>query len=1312
LSQVEAKLKEEHAKSAAEKDRLKHDLEREIAHLKLQITESEANCLSFQQKLQQKESKLIEFDQQLKDAKFKLHDTELHMSSLQNKVELKEAKVHELEVSLTHISSNNDKLKQKISENEIQLLNSHSKISEYESKLQRAENNTISLESTISAKDQRIAEYKNQIDAQSDLTNKLEREKKELSRQMEDLTNHNTIVTKELQDIKKKVIDTELELSKTKNSLENLSRDSQREMNFLEEKHKAILSKSHQEKELALSALYSEFNAYKQSSIAEGNRIKCENEESLRNLEKSHQIAIAEVKKKLENSIEEFISLQLKHKGDLTEKTEGLKLEKTNEIEQIRTKYTVMVDMLKGNISDINGKLGDYERAINARDASLKTLEVENVKLSIEKNKLQDEVFALKEKAIKFEEGYYVKLKTLQRDLEEKTETLVKNANTIEELNSQINSLEKSLERNNSILEKEKENYELMSKQAKMLSDKLISLEESRNAQILKLQNDLIDLEREAHEKQIQLEKLEAREAANAETIENLKQSIAQLKDMGEEKSRHSESTKKEMGHVEKKVNELNSILVAKDKVIESLEIAVKNGLSELNLKEEVVSRVTAKLATTEEQLINIQESKTILEFELEKLNHETKRKLDSEKEASRKYLKDTKKKYATSLNELELKLTNEAKILSEKLKVEHETLMNKQQSLNQMKIEGLQKVIDDNAGEIGKLIDEIKTLTQQNEQIQIKYCELRGREDNQLNDLKEKALAITQLKKRLQIAENESVNHCQATQILKAELDSAKCNLITLQSEYQELLLREQRGTLELEYSKKCTTQLELKLSELEQSRESFKALQITYEEQSKCLSKSEHQISNLQKLISRQTKILASVQITLLEISNIVNIQLPWRIEDIMILPERIRASFKSSKAKVPFEMVETNVLLNLVTAVREVTEERQKLIETLDSELRKTKALEQSNSEAKSNLANVSDAISEIELRVQQERREQKEEIENFQTKLQDMESLLDKALGDKTKLEKLCERLKQELNSLSEEKILLEKDYVQVYEKFQSAKVAFVERSKAISADTTAIVEENKRFKLELTAKSNLIKELETLTGDLQNETAKYMEQKKELDKSLNAAKIEISSLSKQFQFQSIEKQQLEKSIKDQEQKYQDEVMWKETEINELYEKYKGAESKIAFLAESLENSQRILQDFKDKWTESIKREKELEKRNIKLFTEIKTYEGRIDEVEKSHNDSAKAHSLALEEKCKLLEAENNTLRTEKMVSDLKLSSRRYTFSKEPLTTERSIPRQLPDPRAEFLNQKQSMPDIKLDFPVKIFPDKIISDDDER
>jgi chromosome segregation ATPase len=174
--------------------------------------------------------------------------------------------------------------------------------------------------------------------------------------------------------------------------------------------------------------------------------------------------------------------------------------------------------MLKGNISDINGKLGDYERAINARDASLKTLEVENVKLSIEKNKLQDEVFALKEKAIKFEEGHYVKLKTLQRDLEEKTETLVKNANTIEELNSQINSLENSLERNNSILEKEKEKYELMSKQAKMLSDKLISLEESRNAQILKLQNDLIDLEREAHEKQIQLEKLEAREAANAKT--------------------------------------------------------------------------------------------------------------------------------------------------------------------------------------------------------------------------------------------------------------------------------------------------------------------------------------------------------------------------------------------------------------------------------------------------------------------------------------------------------------------------------------------------------------------------------------------------------------------------------------------------------------------------------------------------------------------------------------------------------------------------------------------------------------------------
>jgi chromosome segregation ATPase len=1267
IQEYEIKTRESEETHKIEKERIKHENEREVAHLKSQIQAIESSNVSHQQRLLQKETKLNELEQNVKDLKFKIHDLELQISNLGSKLQSKESNIHELEVLNGNLNNLNDKIKQKISENEVQFMNLNTKITENEAKLQRSENLLSSSIATVNSKDLRIVEYKNQVDVQLDSMSKLERDKKEAQKQLDDMTYQNSSMNADIKLLRNNMNETELELSKTKSNLENIQRDMQREMNLLEERHKTIFSKLTSDRDQEILFLKSESSTLKTTHINEINRLAQEREELIRFQEKEYQTTIDLLKKKLEAALDYNQDLQVKHKGDINEKLEGIRQSTSNEVLNTKTKFSVMVDMLRENLAEVTSKLNETESKLTQRDTTLKMLEIENVKKSFEQKQLQDDYALSKENSIRSEESHYLTLKNIQRDLEDKSSKLLKASELAEELTNIKQTLQASMEIMKS------ENLQLIEK---FSNSTLISGEykEKAEIEIQGLQKQVLNFEKIVHESKLLIETLENREKSSLETIESLKSNIQDIKELSESSKIGSIASSQGIKELEECLANLNSTFETKCKEVENLESLLSNKNAEIKLREDTNMKLDIKIENLEKKLVDSLEDCIKFKSDIEHLREESFKSISEEQECHKKLFKAQKKKHAQIIAELGGKAVVESNLLKET----HQQIVQKLDQDYQNTLTELNA----KTNEYDQLYHSYTFLQKEHKGLETLYLDLQVREHGIVVDLESKVQLLLQMKKKLKNIEVENQIQSGKLSTLIQDLDESKLQFVSIQSQHHSLLLREQKVELELDYSKKTILGMEQKILELNKTRDEYLTLQVNFEEKSRVLAKSESQGATFQRLIAKQTKMVASLQITLLEMSKVVSMELPWTMEDVLHLPDKIKLCFKSSKETIPFELLDSNILLELVNRVRDGFIEREDFLAEIELQVKKINDLELANTNAISQLKNASLAITSIEKRTTSERNIEIGELEESQLKIVDLEKNLEKSLFERQKFEKALQKLRQDYDIALKEKELVEQDFVNVYENYQNSKAIFLEKTNAINVDSTILVEDNSKAILKLEEQRLEIEELSYTCQTLSKEKDGLYKQKMDLEKQLKACRVEIRDFGTRLSTLILDKEKLEEQLQFDENNHLNTLLNKDADYDNLIQKYENQELKIKLLGDTIKNINLILEDIKHKFCQSIKRESELEKRNQKLQLKISDYEYTMENINLTDEEvkeiSGKYDQLVIN---------YEKLKKEKAVTDFKLESSKQKRSSE---NYRTIRNPLPDPYSFDITPRTVIP----------------------
>ena len=1005
-------------------------------------------------------------------------------------------------------------IKQKISENEVQFMNLNTKITENEAKLQRSENLLSSSIATVNSKDLRIVEYKNQVDVQLDSMSKLERDKKEAQKQLDDMTYQNSSMNADIKLLRNNMNETELELSKTKSNLENIQRDMQREMNLLEERHKTIFSKLTSDRDQEILFLKSESSTLKTTHINEINRLAQEREELIRFQEKEYQTTIDLLKKKLEAALDYNQDLQVKHKGDINEKLEGIRQSTSNEVLNTKTKFSVMVDMLRENLAEVTSKLNETESKLTQRDTTLKMLEIENVKKSFEQKQLQDDYALSKENSIRSEESHYLTLKNIQRDLEDKSSKLLKASELAEELTNIKQTLQASMEIMKS------ENLQLIEK---FSNSTLISREykEKAEIEIQGLQKQVLNFEKIVHESKLLIETLENREKSSLETIESLKSNIQDIKELSESSKIGSIASSQGIKELEECLANLNSTFETKCKEVENLESLLSNKNAEIKLREDTNTKLDIKIENLEKKLVDSLEDCIKFKSDIEHLREESFKSISEEQECHKKLFKAQKKKHAQIIAELGGKAVVESNLLKET----HQQIVQKLDQDYQNTLTELNA----KTNEYDQLYHSYTFLQKEHKGLETLYLDLQVREHGIVVDLESKVQLLLQMKKKLKNIEVENQIQSGKLSTLIQDLDESKLQFVSIQSQHHSLLLREQKVELELDYSKKTIFDMEQKILELNKTRDEYLTLQVNFEEKSRVLAKSESQGATFQRLIAKQTKMVASLQITLLEMSKVVSMELPWTIEDVLHLPDKIKLCFKSSKETIPFELLDSNILLELVNRVRDGFIEREDFLAEIELQVKKINDLELANTNAISQLKNASLAITSIEKRTTSERNIEIGELEESQLKIVDLEKNLEKSLFERQKFEKALQKLRQDYDIALKEKELVEQDFVNVYENYQNSKAIFLEKTNAINVDSTILVEDNSKAILKLEEQRLEIEELSYTCQTLSKEKDGLYKQKMDLEKQLKACRVEIRDFGTRLSTLILDKEKLEEQL---------------------------------------------------------------------------------------------------------------------------------------------------------------------------------------
>ncbi|KAJ3276081.1 Myosin 10A, isoform D [Terramyces sp. JEL0728] len=1133
--QLKAELSELHEQhsnfkqqTGSDKERFKFDFEREMNNLKSKIVDTESLLASTQQKMQQKEYKCNDLEQNIKDLKYKLSEQELVVSNLQSKISSKDAKLLEIESSNMNYISNSSALKQKLSDCENRMLDLQSKLNELESKNQKMEINLSTSAANCNSHEQRIQEYKSQIEDFIEQVKKVEREKKESESQIEQLSYSLTSLNKELRSLKESYEESQSRLNKTETQSKLQSKDAQRDLEALEEKYKLILEREKSDRAIEISSLKYELESLKKLASDEKVKLKLDYENSNSEMVKSHQNQLAISSKKYDSQIEELSQQLSRIKMEAKEKIEDLKQQHIIELNQFKAKAEANGDSSRKSINDVQEKLHFAEKQLSKLQEVVKFKEIEIVKITMELEKSQEEIKKMKASSISFEEGTYTKLKSLERELEQKNLNLQKKQEEYDEI---LEKIEESSAKHASLLlelSKEKDFCASLNKRADEAISKLAESEAKHFSEISLLKSEKQDIEIKIHDYLLTIERMKTIEASQKEMLRKLVSDVESTKETLSRKETECSALKEEKHSLLSSIKDLEAEAEKKYKEIDNQSAQLKDLQETLKIRQEKIYTLSLENDQIVAQQKQLSQEVQNLYVELTDLKKALKKEEEQHKDDLKKLAKEAKKKQQAELEELCSKVSSDKVSTLEKLEGEHKANIQTMKDDHANQKLKLQNELISVQNSFGTLESSKKELLETLKGTEQQIAEYNLREDNLISELEDKVQQILQLKKRYKGSEVEYNNLQDQLKKLESINKDTAAQLTEMYDQNIELQMQKQQTSLELEYSQKQIAQLQDYSSKFAESQQTLQELNNSLAEKKKDIQQFETQNEALKKTVLKQTKNIASIQITLSEIGSLLDIHLPWTPEEIVLLPERTKNGIKSGKLK-QIEAIDTNILLSFVTTVRDLVNGWNDLKKKNANQSGAIHEFEMMQSYAENQLCEASSAMEVIQTRLRNQELQFGKERLDLKRKVELLEKTLDEALFKLDVSTKKSKAIEDHLEASKREKQELEKDFIQLYERLQNSKQEFTQQTQSIYNDTSALIQQNETLKFQLSRHKEQLKSLNEQLADSGKEKqfADDIYQKteallKESTENIQKLTDRINSLQKEVQFLSKER----------------------------------------------------------------------------------------------------------------------------------------------------------------------------------------------
>jgi chromosome segregation ATPase len=1264
-----------------EKDKMKYDSDREVVNFKSQISEYLTTIANLQQRVQQKDTRIDELDNLIKELKSKCQDLENTISIMQNKLLLKDSKYSEVEALSNSQVANLNHLKQKISEQEMSILSLQSKLLEAENKSQRQETALGSATSTITSLEQRIHEFKLQIDSQSDLIKKLDREKRDLNAQYDESEHNCSQLTKELRQLKDQSQQLSAELTKVEQKLSTAIRDAERDLQTLEEKHKLQLSKEISERDAEISHLRSDNQYLKQNSVNELNRVKADYESHIRDIQKEHQEELKQLSKSIEEKVEQTRVLQLKHKDDLAHLTMDLKQEHQVEIQYLKSKNEASIEILKSNISEANQKVTDLERDSSSKASILKQKEMEVMKLQMDLEKLDEDLKRTKAQLIVLEETNYSKIKQYERELNNREESFAKIRGETDSVTKRNDEMQGALSTLQEQLSSERENAETLKSQIEDLNTKAKEAEARYYSEIGSLKSKIQDADKSNHQSLLQIERLQTNEKNLLQSLEKLTLDFENLGKKSDKQLEQIQSLLHEKQNLVHEAQHLQEQIERKAKEIEILEHSIHRMQNSVKEKESAIQELSLKNDRLEGQISQLQHNTIIYQQDIEEAKQAMKKLQEEERDALKKLGKEHKKRLAQDLEALEHKLATEAKGQVQKLSEQHLSHIQKLISEHDKAKDSLNQQLAVKSEQLATSDANIKSLAFDKKMLQDQVKELDSLRVSFTSELEDKSNLIIQLKERIKDLDRNQQSQNAAKEQMLLQLDQLQKSQQVSEENLRESKVAVEKLHGELSQSLKRVAELESQLLDHSNILSKHDQQQRDLEEQTGIISTLEGQILGFQRLLSKETKFIASMQLTILELASMVNVNLPWNMNDIMNLPEKIKVAFKMGKPRAPFDSIDPNVLLEVVHSVREELALKNRCQQELQIVTNRCNDLEKIQSDLHTQLNDASNALAIVEERIHNQDTIQSQERDVYRKKLGQLEKALEKALHEVKVHEQKSQKLSEQVSIIQDEKQQLEKDFIELYERLQTTKQAFLERSKTISADTALLLEQYNETKRTLEMRELDISKLNDMLATIEKENKLMALQKERTEKLLKDATENTKNNTNQLSALKSDREKLQFEKEELQKQMDALVETKNREIESLLSEYEHTEQKILRLGESVSSTARILEEFKDKWNRSLQREKELENRNQILLADMNSLKAQLLALQENQSHpSSNEEVLSLQAQLTDLERSYARIKKDKIIleQEVILLRTKQQMSKKP-GIETSFQPKLPDPR---------------------------------
>jgi chromosome segregation ATPase len=1260
---------------------MKYDSERELNSFKSQISENLTTIATLQQRVQSKDNRIEELNNTVKELRNKCQELDNSISSMQNKLMLKDNKYSEVEALSNTQVVNLNHLKQKISEQEMSILSLQSKLLEAENKTQRQETALASSNSTVSSLEQRILEFRLQIESQSDLIKRLDREKRDLAALYDESEHQCANLNKELRQLKEQSLQLSTELTKLQQNLSTTVREADRDLQSLEEKHKLLLSKEISDRDSEIAHLRSDNQHLKQNTSSELNRLKADHESRVRDLMKDHQEELKQLNKAIEEKVEQSRVLQLKHKDDLAHLAMDLKHEHQVDIQHLKSKNEAAMEIFKSNLAAANQKINELEREGSSMANVLKQKEMEVMKLQMDLEKMDEDLKRSKAQIILLEETHYSKIKHYERELNNREESFAKIRGETDSVTKRNDEMQGALSALQEQLHSEKDQVESLKNQIEDLNTKAKQAEGRYYSEISELKDKLQDSEKAQHQTLLQIERLRANETNTLQSLQKLTQDFEALGRKSEKQLEQIQNLLHEKQNLVHLSQHLQEQIERKCKEIETLEQSIDRIQNSTRDKENIIQELSLKNDRLEGQISQLQHNTIIYQQDIEESKQAMRKLQEEERDALKKLGKEHKKKLAQELECLEQKLNTDSKEQLQKLSEQHLVHIQKLVSEHDKAKDSLNQQLSAKAEQLAAADANIKSLAFDKKILQDQVKELDSLRVSFASEVEDKTNLIIQLKERIKDLDRSLQSQITTKEQLELQLAQLQKSLKDSEESVQESKTAAEKLRVEWSQSQKRISELESQLLDHSGLVAKHERQEKDIEEQSNTIAALEAQILGLQRLVSKETKLIASMQLTILEIATMSNVQLPWNMNDIMNLPEKLKMSFKMGKSRAPFDNIDPNILLEVVHSIREELALKIRYQQDLQIATQRCNELEKLQTELHAQLSDASNALAIVEERIHNQETAHNQEKDTYRKKLAQLEKALEKALHQVNVQEQNSRKLSDQVKLIQDEKQNLEKDFIELYERLQTTKQAFLERSKTISADTALLLEQYNETKRTLELREIDLSKLNDMLATLEKENKLMALQKERTEKLLKDATENAKTSGGQLSALKTDREKLQFEKEELQKQLDTFAETKNREIESLLSEYEHAEQKILRLGESVTSTARILEDFKDKWNRSLQRERELENRNQMLLADMNSLKAQLVALQENH-DHPSSNEEILSLQAQLTDLERNYARIKKdkiiLEQEVILLRTKQLMNKKP-GIETSFQPNLPDAR---------------------------------